>query len=146
MMITFHTTRRVEFAHTDMAGIVHFAQFFNYMEEAEHEFLRSRGLSVVMTHAGRRIGWPRVAASCDYYKPAFFEEVLDIDLTLARIGAKSLTFVTEFRKQGELIAKGQITTCCCIVEPGQTVRSIELPAEIRQKLEAAPPPAHDREA
>ena len=31
----FRTTRRVEFADTDMAGIVHFANFFRFMEAAE---------------------------------------------------------------------------------------------------------------
>ena len=46
MPAPFRTTRRVEFADTDMAGIVHFANFFRYMEAAEVEFLRARGLSV----------------------------------------------------------------------------------------------------
>ena len=41
MTTAFHTTRRVEFADTDMAGIVHFASFFRFMESAEHDFLRT---------------------------------------------------------------------------------------------------------
>ena len=36
----FQTTRRIEFGDTDMAGIVHFANFFRFMEAAECEFLR----------------------------------------------------------------------------------------------------------
>ena len=36
MTFEFHTTRRIQFAETDMAGIVHFSNFFRYMEEAEH--------------------------------------------------------------------------------------------------------------
>ena len=40
-MSTFTTTRRVEFGDTDMAGIMHFANFFRFMESAETEFLRS---------------------------------------------------------------------------------------------------------
>jgi acyl-CoA thioester hydrolase len=36
--------RRVLFHETDMAGIVHFSNFFKYMEEAEHSFMRSLGL------------------------------------------------------------------------------------------------------
>ncbi len=58
MTSVFRTTRRVEFADTDMAGIVHFANFFRFMEAAEHEFLRSRGLSVAMDWEGERIGFP----------------------------------------------------------------------------------------
>jgi len=136
MPCPFVTQRRVEFADTDMAGIVHFARFFNYMEEAEHEFLRSRGLSVVMTHQGRRIGWPRVSATCDFKKPARFEDVLDIHLTLSRIGAKSLTYLAEFQLRGEVIASGRLTCCCCLVESGEAMRPIELPVEIRGILEA----------
>ncbi len=135
-MATFHTTRRIEFADTDMAGIIHFTRYFNLMEEVEHEFLRSRGLSVVMTYQGQAIGWPRVAASCDFLKPVRFEDVLDITLTLSRIGGKSLTYTVEFSKGGELVARGQLTTCCCLVGVPGAVTPIDLPAEIRSKLEA----------
>ena len=48
----FRTTRRIEFADTDMAGIVHFANFFRFMEAAEVEFLRARGVSVALTWEG----------------------------------------------------------------------------------------------
>jgi len=36
----FVTSRRVEFVDTDMAGIVHFTNFFRYMEQARIGFLR----------------------------------------------------------------------------------------------------------
>ena len=42
----YHTRRRIEFVDTDMAGIVHFSRFYVFMEQAEHELLRSLGLSV----------------------------------------------------------------------------------------------------
>jgi tetratricopeptide (TPR) repeat protein len=38
-MSPFTTTRRVEFGDTDMAGIMHFANFFRFMEAAETSFL-----------------------------------------------------------------------------------------------------------
>jgi 4-hydroxybenzoyl-CoA thioesterase/acyl-CoA thioester hydrolase len=45
-LAAFHTARRVEFRDTDAAGIMHFSTFFNRMEEAEHELLRTLGTSV----------------------------------------------------------------------------------------------------
>jgi YbgC/YbaW family acyl-CoA thioester hydrolase len=132
----FLTKRRIEFADTDMAGIVHFARFFNFMEEAEHAFLRSRGLSVVMVHQGRQIGWPRVAASCDFLQPARFEDVLDIELALSRIGTKSLTYAAEFRLKADVMARGKLSCCCCLIEHGKPMQPIALPADIRQILEA----------
>ena len=54
--------RRVEFRDTDAAGLAHFSTYFTFMEEAEHEFLRRRGLSVLMHDADGPLSWPRVAA------------------------------------------------------------------------------------
>src|SRR5438094_10678058 len=78
----FHTSRLVEFADTDMAGIMHFASFYRYMESAEHELLRSLGLSVYSEIGGVPITFPRVAASCDFHSPARCEDVLEIDVTV----------------------------------------------------------------
>ena len=57
----FRTQRRVEFCETDAAGIVHFAEFFPYMEQAEHAMLRHLGLSVVFHDDQGVISWPRIA-------------------------------------------------------------------------------------
>jgi acyl-CoA thioester hydrolase len=43
MAFEYKVRRRVEFSETDMAGIVHYSNFFRYMEAAEHEFFRSLG-------------------------------------------------------------------------------------------------------
>ena len=81
--------RRIQFRDTDAAGIAHFSTFFLFMEEAEHEFLRARGLSVLMRDAEGAISWPRVAVKCDYASPVKFEDMLEIDVALTRIGDKS---------------------------------------------------------
>ena len=57
-MTPFRTTRRVEFGDTDMAGIIHFANFFRYMEAAETDFLRSLGLSVAWRKGTSGSGFP----------------------------------------------------------------------------------------
>src|SRR5438094_9966074 len=90
--VLLRTSRRVEFCDTDMAGIVHFANFFRWMESAEVEFLRSLGLSVAVQTGDEKLGFPRVAASCDYVRPARFEDVLEIAVTLRRLGSKSVTY------------------------------------------------------
>lgn len=45
----FRYPRRVQFAETDLAGMVHFANFFRYMEEAEHALWRAAGMSIAST-------------------------------------------------------------------------------------------------
>lgn len=130
----FRTSRRIEFADTDMAGIVHFANFFRFMEAAEVDFLRSRGLSVVMDWEGQKISFPRVAASCDYLRPIRFQEVVEITVRLQRLGHKSVTYAFEFLRGTEVIARGQLSSVCCLVSDGGEIQAIEIPASIKQSL------------
>ncbi|HKS96136.1 MAG TPA: hotdog domain-containing protein [Terriglobia bacterium] len=60
------------------------------MEQAEHELLRSVGLSVVMQDAAGKISWPRVNATCDFQSAARFEELLEIQVCITRLGKTSL--------------------------------------------------------
>src|SRR5262245_51460941 len=100
MATPLHTRRRVEFVDTDMAGIVHFSNFFRWMESGEKDFLHARGLSFRMPWEGVPLGFPRVAASCDYLKPITFEDEIDIVVTLDRLGTKSVTYAFEFSHNG----------------------------------------------
>ena len=135
----FRTQRRVEFGETDMAGIVHFANFYRYMEQAEQEFLRSQGLSVMQKQPdGTTVGWPRVSASCSFKSPAFYEDVLDIVVSVARKGVKSLTFRFEFRRGETLIAVGQLKTVCCLFAPNEHMRSLEMPPAFNERLQEHP--------
>ena len=138
MIPVFRTKRRIEFGDTDMAGIVHFSQFFRFMESAECEFLRSRGLSVKLDWEGQTIGFPRVSASCDYIKPTTFEDLLDVAVMIDRVGTKSVTYAFEFFKGPDLLAKGQITAVFCRLRAGHEMEPQEIPGPIRARLERGP--------
>jgi acyl-CoA thioester hydrolase len=136
MAAAFQTTRRVEFADTDMAGIVHFSSFFRFMESAEHEFLRAHGLSVVMEWEGQHLTFPRVSAACDFQNPARFEDVLTIEVRLARIGFKSLSYSFTFRLGAVPIATGQIVSVCCRFERADhRLEAIAVPPSLRARLQ-----------
>jgi 4-hydroxybenzoyl-CoA thioesterase/acyl-CoA thioester hydrolase len=141
MPAEFHTTRRVEFADTDAAGIAHFAAFFRWMEEAEHEFWRSLSLSVVLPDEAGKITWPRVHADCDYRSPARFEDVLDIHVAVAGLGEKSVTFNFQFALAGREVAAGSLTAVCCRLVPESGPRSMAIPAAVRERLAASMNPA-----
>jgi acyl-CoA thioester hydrolase len=132
----FHTSRLVEFSDTDMAGIMHFSAFFRYMEAAEHELLRSLGLSVYSELDGSPVSFPRVAASCQFHSPARCEEVLDIDVSVQHVGTKSVTYGFNFQHSGRLVATGEMTSVCCRVDHGQPPVSIPIPDAVAQKLRA----------
>jgi 4-hydroxybenzoyl-CoA thioesterase/acyl-CoA thioester hydrolase len=141
MPAAFHTTRRVEFADTDAAGIAHFAAFFRWMEEAEHEFWRSLGLNVVLPDEAGQITWPRVHADCDYRSPARFEDVLEIEVSVASLTGKSVTFGFRFAIGERELATGALTAVCCRFAPECGPRSMAIPDSIRQRLSELAPPA-----
>ena len=137
-MDRYTTRRRIEFSDTDMAGIVHFSRFFVFMESAEHEFLNSLGTSVHTDIDGDHIGWPRLAANCEFLRPVRFEDWLDITVLVARKGTKSVTYEVHFEHEGKAVAKGRITSVCCVIEPGQRPRSIRIPAQIGDLISQCP--------
>ncbi|MFO0425506.1 MAG: acyl-CoA thioesterase [Planctomyces sp.] len=136
MASSYQMTRVVEFCETDMAGIAHFSNFYIWMEQAEHQFFRSCGLSIVRHEPdGSTIGWPRVSAQCRFESPARYEDLLDIQLTVQRIGTRSLTFDFVFRCGDRVIARGMLKTVCCRVFPGQPLQSFDIPSDYTSRIE-----------
>src|SRR5215210_3902187 len=141
MPYEFKVERRVEFSETDMAGIVHYSNFFKYMETAEHAFYRELGHSVVMKHVDPPLGWPRVHAECDYYKPLRFEDLVEVHMLVKEKKAKSLTYLFRFYKVNgtrEEVARGSLTVVCVTHSKG-AMRAVDIPPELASQIEVAPP-------
>ncbi|HEX5446948.1 MAG TPA: thioesterase family protein [Pirellulales bacterium] len=130
----FHTSRRVEFRDTDAAQMAHFSVFFIYMEQAEHELWRHLGLSVMMADDQGPISFPRVGARCDYQEAIRFEDIVDIEVAIVRLGEKSITYEFTFTHNGRPVASGQTTTVCCRLEGKGGLKSIPIPTHVAQKL------------
>lgn len=130
---TFQDCHRIEFRDTDAAGIMHFSAYFDYMEETEHNLLRSLGLSVIYSDAEGQISFPRVRATCDFRGPVTFDDLVDIEACVVRLGGKSVTYGFVFRHEGRLVAEGEVTAVCCRLNGGLP-KSIPIPDELRSKL------------
>lgn len=134
MAAVFRTTRRVEFCHTDAAGMAHFSALFQFLEQAEHELLRSVGLSVSADDEQGTISWPRVSASCDFRRAARFEDLLEIEVQVARLGTTSVSYAFRLHSGGELVAEGHMTSVCCRLAPGEPPRPVAVPELFRARL------------
>lgn len=137
----FALTRTVEFSETDMAGIVHYSNFFRYMESAEHAFFRSIGFSVADRTGVPRVGWPRVHASCDYHRPLRFEDRVEIRLRVVEKRSKSIGYEFRFFRLGESeaveVARGRLTVVCVSHQPDGTMKATPIPEEIASLIEVA---------
>lgn len=141
-MHTLRTQRRIEFADTDMAGIVHFARFFVFMESAEHEFMRAIGCSVHFHHEGRDYGWPRLEARCRYKRPIRFGDEVDIIVRVQRKGRRAMTYRVTFELDGQKVAEGEISSSCCVLETDDNGATrlvpVEIPSFLAEQIEEAP--------
>ncbi len=136
MSAQFTTTCRVEFSDTDMAGIVHFTNFYRWMEHAEHAYFRSLGLKIIEEQPdGSTISWPRVSCSCSFKAPAYYNDVLEVRLTAVHKGEKSLTMQFEFTRDETQIAIGELKTVCCRIREGEPMHSIPIPPEYYEKIQ-----------
>jgi len=129
----FKTQRKIEFADTDLGGIVHFSRYFVFMETAEHQFLDSVGTSVHIADGDKTIGWPRVKASCEYAGPARYGDMLDITVRVLRKGTSSMTYEIEFEIDGRRVARGESTSVRC--ELGPEMRSVPIPDALARRIE-----------
>jgi acyl-CoA thioester hydrolase len=132
MASPFRYSRRVQFAETDLAGIVHFSWIFRYMEESEHAAWRAAGLSIA--ERGGPLGWPRVAASFEFRNPLHFEDEIEVISRLADIGSRSLQYEHTIVRGDVVIGNGRITTVCVQKTAEGQLRAVEIPVEILQKL------------
>jgi len=144
----FRAYRTVEFSETDMAGIVHFANYFRWMESAEHAFFRSLGLVLHASSEGHMQGWARVHASCDYRAPLHYQDEVEVHLVVRekRESALGYAFVFTRTAPGERreVARGALTAVCVARASGAArMQAVPMPAEVARCVEVAPATALD---
>jgi acyl-CoA thioester hydrolase len=142
MPYEFKAIRRVEFSDTDMAGIMHYANFFRFMETAEHAFFRALGFSIVMGHVDPPVGWPRVHARCDFMAPLYFEDEVEIHLLVSEKKSKALSYVFKLRKLNATppveVARGALTVVC-VTHRGGKMAPCAIPKSVADQIQVAPP-------
>jgi YbgC/YbaW family acyl-CoA thioester hydrolase len=147
----FSYRRLVEFADTDLAGIMHFSNFFRFVECAEHAFFRSLGFQVHTSNGQEHQGWPRIEVSCKYLRPARFEQTLEICLRVDELRTSSLRysfwiFAAEDATRS-LLATGSFSIIHVELDmKAHDMRKAPIPAGLRQRLEttiaSSPPASH----
>ena len=137
----FTIIRRVEFSDTDMAGIMHYSNFFRFMETAEHAFFRSLGFSIMTSNVDPPVGWPRVHAECDYKAPLRFEDEVEVRLLVSEKRSKALSYLFIFTKLNGAapmeVARGALTVVC-VRHDGREMTACAIPKAVADKIEVAP--------
>ena len=105
--MSFTFTTPVRFADVDHAGIVYYPRFFHLFHLAFEELWRARiGPRAYSELIDRdRVGFPAVRAECDFKAPLRFGDSADIEVSIARLGGKSITFRYRVFRVDHLVAR-----------------------------------------
>lgn len=139
-----HTsTRRIEFSETDMAGLVHFSNFFKYMETAERDFFEAAGVDLIRTQPGEMVGWPRARAECKFSAPLRFGDTIEIHLAVKSVKDRAIDYQFRIFRRNEdgsrtQAGKGQMTTILAQLSESGQLQSVELPQDLRARITEAP--------
>ncbi len=115
--------------------MVHFANFFRYMEEAEHALWRAAGMSIDRVDA--ELKWPRVSASFDFKRPLRFEDEFEVRLSIAAVTAPTIQYAHTVVRGDTIIGTGSITAACVRRDAGGAMKAVEIPADLLTRLRSA---------
>lgn len=146
----FRISRRVEFHETDMAGIVHFSNYFRYIEAAEHAFFRSMGLEIHTTGDDGMYGWARVHASCDFLAPLRYQDEVEVHLRVVEKKPKAISYEADLQRvaggEQTLVARARWSVVCVRKNAGDTtLRSAPMPDDVNAQIETAPNAANGKD-
>lgn len=146
MASTFRDRRRIEFYETDMAGIVHFSNFFRFMESAEHAFFRSLGLALHEQDGAHMSGWARVQARCEYRLPLHYMDEVEIELVVRHKKKSSLAYDFVFRRVADRdgptapdeVALGALEVVHVTKSAGGRMKASAMPEAVARSIQVAP--------
>lgn len=120
----------VRFSDIDHAGIVYYPRYFHLFHVAFEELWRARvGSRAYAELIDRdRVGFPAVKAECDFHAPLKFGDTASVEVTIVRLGTKSITFRYRVRRDdATLCAEGRVT--CAVVDLARFV-AVPIPERV----------------
>jgi acyl-CoA thioester hydrolase len=120
---------RVIFGDTDQMGVVYYANYLRYFESSRAAYWRALGKSYKDLEAWG-VALPVIEAHCHYKRPAYYEDLLGVDVQISELRSASMRFAYQIYRGDELIAEGN--TRHAVV--GKDGRPRSLPAALREVI------------
>jgi acyl-CoA thioester hydrolase len=121
---------KIYYHHTDCGGVVYYANYLKFLEEARSDHLEEKGLSLKEL---ARQGTMFVVArqEIDYKYPAFYADVLTVETKIGEVSGVRIEFLNEIKNQDQrLIAKARTVLVCV----GADLKPKSLPEFVRSRL------------
>ena len=129
-MTDFTIEKKIYYHDTDCGGVVYYANYLKYMEEARTEYLLLRGIELPKL-AEKDIWFVVAKVEIDYKAPARYQETLTVSARVEETKMSTIKFYQEVKRGSVLIAKAT-TTLVCI---NKDFRPVPVPEEVKKLLD-----------
>ena len=130
----FTVTREIRFSESDPAGIVFFAEFFRMFNDLFEDWLVKRlGIDFARQFRVEERMFPLMHVSADFREGRMMGQSISLTLLLTRLGRSSIAYDIIGHDEGREVLRGSFVNC---VASKKTMKSIEIPPEIRVPMEA----------
>lgn len=123
--------KRIYYHDTDAGGIVYYATYLEYLEEARTEYLRELGIDLV-EYTKKGILLAVVHVEIDYKSPAKYGSIIRVFTRVEKVGNASINFMQEI-KLGETILVICKTLLACV---NLSLKPTRIPQEMKSSIEA----------
>jgi acyl-CoA thioester hydrolase len=121
---------RIYYHDTDCGGVVYYANYLKYLEEARSEYFEDRGL-IIKDLLREGIGFVVAHQEIDYKFPSVYGDTLEVKSRVTEATLTRVTFENEILNQGgKLIA----TAKTVLVFVDRTLKPKRIPEEMLRKL------------
>ncbi|HIG89065.1 tol-pal system-associated acyl-CoA thioesterase [Candidatus Thioglobus sp.] len=105
---------RVYYEDTDSGGVVYYANYLKFIERGRSEFLRSLGFEQDELTKKQNIIFAVKSLSADYQSPARFNDLLNVQTQVEKIGKASLVFSQKITslEQNKVLFTAQVIVAC----------------------------------
>lgn len=132
-MAVFTDNIRIRFAHTDPAGIVFYARYFEILNAVlEDWFHEGLDYNFDRLNFGDRIGIPMVHIHVDFLVPSRMGDLVTYYLSVAKLGRSSFTVNYEARVGEQVRMRAQAVH---VFMPMGGNKTIPIPAVVRERMQ-----------
>lgn len=128
-MTDFTIEKKIYYHDTDCGGVVYYANYLKYLEEARTEYLLQKGIELPKL-AEKDIWFVVVRVEIDYKAPARYQDKLFVSARVEEARMATIKFFQEIRREDVLIARATTTLVCV----GKEFKPISLPEEVKKAI------------
>ncbi len=129
-MSDFSIQKKIYYHDTDCGGVVYYANYLKYLEEARTEFLLLRGIELPKL-AERDLLFVVGRVEIDYKAPARYQDKIAISARVEETRLSAVRFYQEVSRDGLLLVTARTILVCV----GGNFKPKKLPEEIKLRLE-----------